>query len=186
MANPVAPPLIPQPFRMNTTMADDEIPIAHLTLAKEIFDSLPYFNAEGKNAVKDFDKFEGIVRGWLGSIPRENQSHFMHRIAQRLYGRARQMLEGVDLYTVEDILNRLSKKIKKGDPFIVWTRELHNATPRDGATIEDFHYHLKSILEKIERNAPLADKEAVMRSIEKTAAAIFHEHLPDYARCLCS
>ncbi|KAH0556685.1 hypothetical protein KQX54_001622 [Cotesia glomerata] len=155
------------------------------TLAKELYDALPYFNGEGPNAVKDFELFDGIVRNWLPSIPADNQDFFARRIAQKLYGRAKRLVEHVELGSVEDILLVLGRKLKRGDPYITWQKNLAAAAPKDTENIEDFYYRLSEMVRLIELNAPEADRAVVKCIFEKTAATTLYEYLPDFLRCLC-
>ncbi|KAH0546601.1 hypothetical protein KQX54_011987 [Cotesia glomerata] len=62
----------PRPFRLETSLADEKIEPHHLSLAKEMFEALPYFNGEGSNAIRDFKVFEGIVRNWLTAVESES------------------------------------------------------------------------------------------------------------------
>ncbi|CAG5096907.1 Protein of unknown function [Cotesia congregata] len=172
-------------FRVDTSIAEDNLTPRIQTLAKELHDALPYFNGEGQFAVKDFELFDGIVRNWLPSIPADKQDFFARRIAQKLYGRAKRLVEHVKLTSVEDILLVLGRKLKRSDPYITWQKNLAAAVPQDSENIEDFYYRLSEMIRRIELNAPEADKDVVKRTFEKTAATTLYEYLPDFLRCLC-
>ncbi|KAH0549699.1 hypothetical protein KQX54_012745 [Cotesia glomerata] len=118
-------------FRIDASINEELLKTQIQTLAKELHDALPYFNGEGPNAVKDFKLFDGIVRNWLPSIPADNQDFFARRIAQKLYGRAKRLVEHVELGSVEDILLVLGRKLKRGDPYITWQKNLAAAAPKD-------------------------------------------------------
>ncbi|KAH0559011.1 hypothetical protein KQX54_000822, partial [Cotesia glomerata] len=172
-------------FRLDRSAVDEDVPQHHQALAKELFDALPYFNGEGSDALAKFELFEGIVRNWLPSIPVERQDHFARRVAQKLYGRAKRLVEHVELTSVEDILLTLAKKLKRGDPYINWQKKLASAVPKESENIEDFYFRLSDMIRYIELNAPEDDREVVKRTFEKTAATTLYEYLPDYLRCLC-
>ncbi|KAH0535173.1 hypothetical protein KQX54_014581, partial [Cotesia glomerata] len=172
-------------FRVDTSIAEDNLTPQIQMLAKELHDALPYFNGEGPTAVKDFELFDGIVRNWLPSIPVEKQDFFARRIAQKLYGRAKRLVEHVELASVEDILLVLGRKLKRGDPYITWQKNLAAAAPTESENIEDFYYRLSEMVTRIELNAPEADRAVVKRTFEKTAANTLYEYLPDFLRCLC-
>ncbi|KAH0562930.1 hypothetical protein KQX54_001504, partial [Cotesia glomerata] len=172
-------------FRVDTSINEENLNAQIQTLAKELHDALPYFNGERPNAVKDFELFDGIVRNWLPSIPADNQDFFARRIAQKLYGRAKRLVEHVELGSVEDILLVLGRKLKRGDPYITWQKNLAAAAPKDTENIEDFYYRLSEMVRRIELNAPEADRAVVKRTFEKTAATTLYEYLPDFLRCLC-
>ncbi|KAH0540098.1 hypothetical protein KQX54_012681, partial [Cotesia glomerata] len=150
-------------FRVDTSINEENLNAQIQTLAKERHDALPYFNGEGPNAVKDFELFDGIVRNWLPSIPADNQDFFARRIAQKLYGRAKRLVEHVEL----------------------GSKNLAAAAPKDTENIEDFYYRLSEMVRRIELNAPEADRAVVKRTFEKTAATTLYEYLPDFLRCLC-
>ncbi|KAH0549723.1 hypothetical protein KQX54_013061 [Cotesia glomerata] len=175
----------PVPRRTLDQFPDEKIEPHHLSLAKEMFEALSYFNGERANAIRDFEVFEGIVRNWLTVIPLDHQQHFAHRLTQRIHGRARRMIEHMDLTTVEDILRKLATKLKKGDPYLLWQKKLASASPEEGENIEDFYYRLRNILQGISDTAPEADKEVVRRTFELSAAHSLYEHLPDFLKCLC-
>ncbi|KAH0534949.1 hypothetical protein KQX54_010709 [Cotesia glomerata] len=152
-------------FRVDTSINEENLNAQIQTLAKELHDALPYFNGEGPNAVKDFELFDGIVRNWLPSIPADNQDFFAR--------------------SVEDILLVLGRKLKRGDPYITWQKNLAAAAPKDTENIEDFYYRLSEMVRRIELNAPEADRAVVKRTFEKTAATTLYEYLPDFLRCQC-
>ncbi|KAH0561049.1 hypothetical protein KQX54_011802, partial [Cotesia glomerata] len=172
-------------FRIDASINKELLKTQIQTLAKELHDALPYFNGEGPNAVKDFELFDGIVRNWLPSIPADNQDFFARRIAQKLYGRTKRLVEHVELGSIEDILLVLGRKLKRGDPYITWQKNLAAAAPKDTENIEDFYYRLSEMVRRIELNAPEADRAVVKRTFEKTAATTLYEYLPDFLRCLC-
>ncbi|KAH0549599.1 hypothetical protein KQX54_010844, partial [Cotesia glomerata] len=172
-------------FRVDTSIAEDSVTAQIQTLAKELHDALPYFNGEGPTAVRDFELFDGIVRNWLPSITADKQDLFARRIAQKLYGRAKRLAEHVELASVEDILLVLGRKLKRGDPYIMWQKNLATAVLKDTKNIEDFYYRLSEMVTCIELNAPEADKAVVKRTFEKTAATTLYEYLLDFLRCLC-
>ncbi|KAH0561035.1 hypothetical protein KQX54_011565, partial [Cotesia glomerata] len=172
-------------FRIDASINEENLNAQIQTLAKELHDALPYFNGEGPNAVKDFELFDEIVRNWLPSIPADKQDFFARRVAQKLYGRAKRLVEHVELSSVEDILLVLGRKLKRGDPYITWQKNLAAATPKDSENIEDFYYRLSEMVRRIELNAPEDDRPVVKRTFEKTAATTLYEYLPDFLRCLC-
>ncbi|KAH0553364.1 hypothetical protein KQX54_002236 [Cotesia glomerata] len=172
-------------FRVDTSIAEKNLTTQIQTLAKELHDALPYFNGEGPTAVKDFELFDGIVRNWLPSIPVDKQDFFARRVAQKLYRRAKRLVEHVELASVEDILLVLGRKLKRGDPYITWQKNLAAASPKEPENIEDFYYRLSEMVTRIELNAPEADRAVVKRTFEKTAATTLYEYLPDFLRCLC-
>ncbi|KAH0539985.1 hypothetical protein KQX54_010800, partial [Cotesia glomerata] len=143
-------------FRVDTSIAEDSLTPQIQTLAKELHDALPYFNGEGPTAEKDFELFDGI-----------------------------RLVEHVELASVEDILLVLGRKLKRGDPYITWQKNLAAAVPKDTENIEDFYYRLSEMVTRIELNAPEADKAVVKRTFEKTAATTLYEYLLDFLPCLC-
>ncbi|KAH0533805.1 hypothetical protein KQX54_001671 [Cotesia glomerata] len=162
----------PRPFRLETSLADEKIEPHHLSLAKEMFEALPYFNGEGANAIRDFEVFEGIVRNWLTVIPLDHQQHFAHRLTQRIHGRARRMIEHTDLTTVEDILRKLATKLKKGDPYLLWQKKLASASQEGRRKHRRFYYRLRDILQGISDTAPEADKEVVRRDFRTISRSL--------------
>ncbi|KAH0540077.1 hypothetical protein KQX54_012273 [Cotesia glomerata] len=90
------------------------------------------------------------------------------------------LVEHVELGSVEDILLVLGRKLKRGDLYITWQKNLAAAAPKDTENIEDFYYRLSEMVCRIELNAPEADRAVVRRTFEKTAATTLYEYLPDF------
>ncbi|KAH0535080.1 hypothetical protein KQX54_013088 [Cotesia glomerata] len=172
-------------FCVDTSLNEENLNAQIQTLAKGLHDALPYFNGEGPTTVKDFELFDGILRNWLPSIPADNQDFFARRIAHKLFGRAKRLVEHVELASVEDILLVLGRKLKRGDPYITWQKNLAATAPKDSENIKDFYFRSSEMIPRIELNASEADNAMVKRTFEKTAATTLYEYLPNFLRCLC-
>lgn len=168
--------------RLYTTIRE-EAEKDHYHITREIEENLPIFTGDSEVSFEEFDR---RLKDWLHLIPDNNQQPFIGRILRKLQGRARHVVEDMEIRSVTEFMNVLRSHFKLGNPLRVSLSKLTTARRGNYEAVESCYYRLRSILRKIQAAVPEEDRGATMNQAHQLTLDAFFESLPDYLKCLAS
>ncbi|XP_057335386.1 uncharacterized protein LOC130674138 [Microplitis mediator] len=171
-------------IRLDATLHDANTPPTQYDMAKDLYRELPNLDGEGPTCEQDFIELYAIVQSWLPCILPDHHNMFVAKIAKRISGRAKNIIEYTPIHSVEELLDALGERFRHGDPALIWHKRLAAASPKDGETIEDFYFRLRRMIKGLEAALPAENRDAIMSQQEKVAFDLLYSALPDLPKCL--